>query len=68
MILKLESITKTAASNKLSRGRCLYRPVINAGAHRGVEVSLSVHGDVEAGLDRLDGHDSQTHRDQVEQS
>lgn len=48
--------------NKPSHGCCLYHPLIRVSAHRGVEMTLSVHGDVETSLDRLDGHDSQTHR------
>ena len=36
------------------------------GAYRGVEEALVVHGQVEFGLDPLDGHHTKSHRNQVE--
>lgn len=35
-------------------------------AYRAVEHALAIHGNVEAALDPLDGHHSQTHRNKIE--
>lgn len=37
-------------------------------SYRAVEHALAIHGNVEATLDSLDGHHSQTHRNKIKQS
>lgn len=46
------------------------RPTSREGleSYRAVEHALAIHGNVEATLDTLDGHHSQTHRNKVKQS
>lgn len=36
-------------------------------SYRAVEHALAIHGNVEATLDSLDGHHSQTHRNKIKQ-
>lgn len=40
--------------------------MVRGGPYGGVEEAFVVHGQVEFGLDALDGHHTEPHRDQVE--